>query len=593
VTRKVYKTGNLSSILFVKEKSMSHRNLFVMMIVLVVIALMLMASTVTTQATDPISLSVIQSLDNLHVVSALGAPGDHSIYLPLVIKAAGGAATPTRTPTRTATLTKTTTPATPTKTATPTSTQTATRTPTQTTTPATLTKTATPTSTQTATRTPTQTATRTPTQTATRTPTQTTTPGNPYGQEGLFLDRTIKTDGASAAVDAAGGFHLAYVKSGAMVDGIQAYYSYCAATVDCTIASKWGTVILSDRVEEVQLALTKGGHPRLLLRGPNPDGNTYFYKYAACDINCTTIAGWTIVDVTTFTEPPYWLSSYSLPHYFALDNLDRPRFLYAADWDAYYVYCDSACTSATNWWKYPINADIFSGSDRPTLTFTSLGQPRITTIISDSTTGNSYLYYITCDTLCINLANWTYTGLMERGSGGINVSFVLKFTSSGQPRIVFNPAGILGTERYLYYLWCNNNCTDGANWSASSLGAPGQTEDPDLALDALNRPRIAFRSILSPNGLGYFWCDTNCESPSATWQGGVVEPSSDLDVEWPLPPWDCTDSFWYGGFRPSLALDLAGNPRIGYVAEHRVRYGSSCTVHEDYRAVRFIFFNKP
>jgi hypothetical protein len=126
------------------------------------------------------------------------------------------------------------------------------------------------------------------------------------------------------------------------------------------------------------------------------------------------------------------------------------------------------------------------------------------------------------------------------------------------------------------------------------LGAPGQTEDPDLALDALNRPHIAFRNILSPDGLGYFWCDTNCESPSATWQGGLVEPSSDLDVEWDiLPPLNCSGSHWYGGYRPSLALDAAGNPRIGYVAQHLHGGGSSCTTAEDFRAVRFVFFNQP
>jgi hypothetical protein len=375
-----------------------------------------------------------------------------------------------------------------------------------------------------------------------------------------------------------------------MVDGNEAYYAYCAA--NCETESSWVKVILIDRVEEVQLALTSAGHPRLLLRGPSPDGNTTFLKYAACDFNCTDIAGWMIADVTTFTEPPYWVTTDSQPHYFALDNLDRPRFLYATGWEAFYVYCDIACTSASSWWKYPINADIF-GSDYPTLTFTSSGQPRITATIADGT-GTSYLNYITCDTACNNLASWTYTALMERGSGGINVSFVLKFTSSGQPRIVFNQGSISGTDRYMYYLWCNNDCTDGANWAGSSLGAPGQAEDPDLALDALNRPRIAFRNILSPDGLGYVWCDTNCESNTATWLGGLLEPSSDLDVEWDiLPPLNCSGSYWWNGYRPSLVLDTAGNPRIGYVAQHMHGGGDLCWIAEDWRAVRFVFFDQP
>ena len=432
-----------------------------------------------------------------------------------------------------------------------------------------------------------------PVVTPTPTPTPTSTPPTPPpGAEGaLFLNRTKKTDSASAAVDATGGFHLAYAANTPLVEGKPAYYSYCAA--NCVTVSNWGTVTLIDRVDEVQLALTSAGHPRLLLRGPSPDGNTYFYKYAACDVNCTNIAGWTIADVTTFTIPPYWVTTYSLPHYFALDNLDRPRFLYATGWDAFYVYCDIACTSATSWWKYPINAHIF-GTDYPTLTFTSSGQPRITAVIADGT-GASYLNYITCDTMCDNLASWTYTALMDRGSGGVNVSFVLKFTSGGQPRLVFQQASTSpGPGNYLWYLWCNTGCTNNANWAGSSIGAQGQAENPDLALDALNRPRIAFRNILSPDGLGYVWCNTNCESTTATWQGGLVEPSTDLDSVWDiLPPLNCSGSYWYGGYRPSLALDKAGNPRIGYVAQHLHGGGISCTIGEDFRAVRFAFFNQP
>ena len=137
------------------------------------------------------------------------------------------------------------------------------------------------------------------------------------------------------------------------------------------------------------------------------------------------------------------------------------------------------------------------------------------------TDSKDYLTYIACDTDCINLANWTYTALMERGSG--HVSFVLRLTSNGQPRLVFKQGSISpGPGNYLWYWWCNTGCTNGANWAGSSVGAQGQAEDPDLALDALNRPRIAFRSMSPDDGLGYFWCDTSCESDScdlAGWAG--------------------------------------------------------------------------
>ena len=80
-------------------------------------------------------------------------------------------------------------------------------------------------------------------------------------------------------------------------------------------------------------------------------------------LTAPTLQDWTIADVTTstFSPSPVMNNSYSGHHYFALDNLDRPRFLYQTSYtEAFYVYCDTACTSAANWWKYPINAAIFS-----------------------------------------------------------------------------------------------------------------------------------------------------------------------------------------------------------------------------------------
>ena len=57
---------------------MSHRNLLIMMIVLVVIALMLAASIVTAQATDP--LSVIQPPGNSLAAPARGANAAYSVF---------------------------------------------------------------------------------------------------------------------------------------------------------------------------------------------------------------------------------------------------------------------------------------------------------------------------------------------------------------------------------------------------------------------------------------------------------------------------------------------------------------------------------
>ena len=425
-------------------------------------------------------------------------------------------------------------------------------------------------------------------------PPQTATTTPPPSNEGaLFLNRTKRTDSASAAVDAAGGFHLAYAAYGPMVDGNEAYYAYCAA--NCGSRVKLGGRSFSSIVSRrFNWRSPVPAIPDCYCVGQAQIGIQNSTSTRPATLNCTNPASWAYADVTTTTFSPVFENSYSGHHYFALDNLDRPRFLYQDSYsDAFYVYCDSACTNASNWWKLPINVVIFSDPNtRPTLTFTSAGQPRITAVVMGDPTPPDYLTYITCDTDCGNPASWTYTALVERGSG--HVSFVLRLTSNDQPRLVFNQGTIdPGPGNYLYYLWCNTGCTNGANWAGSSVGAQGQAEDPDLALDAFDRPRIAFRSNSPDDGLGYFWCDSSCESYSAIWQGGLVEPSSNLDDEWYIPPpANCTTSYWYNGYRPSLALDAAGNPRIGYVAQH-LYGGGGCTVDEDYRAVRFAFYNQP
>jgi hypothetical protein len=433
-------------------------------------------------------------------------------------------------------------------------------------------------------------------------PTQTTTPGTPPVQEGLFLTRTNKTDSASIAVDAAGGFHFAYAAYVHDASGHRpAYYAYCAPAADCGIESNWATVSLSDDVEDVQLALTKAGYPRLLLRGDEPTApfDTLF-QYAACDANCTDLANWTGVDLTTAQYSLVYLKDYPR-HYFALDNQDRPRFLYRKNInDGYYAYCDADCSTTGTWTQYLVDPLIFSDpTNFPNLTFTSADQPRIsaTTFIGNPPDSKRYLTYIACDSACENPASWTGVPLMEAGSG--HTSSVLRYNSSGQPRMIFSQGTISGTAGYLYYLWCNSGCNDIANWDASVTGmGAGLAQDPDLALDVLGRPRIAFR-ILSPGGLFFGFCNVNCESHTGYWQGDISERDTLLDAEWVILPWvnPCspTASYWYGGKRPSLALDTAGNVRIGYVAEHLVQayeFGG-CAAYEDMRAVRFVFFPKP
>jgi hypothetical protein len=121
--------------------------------------------------------------------------------------------------------------------------------------------------------------------------------------------------------------------------------------------------------------------------------------------------------------------------------------------------------------------------------------------------------------------------------------------------------------------------------------------DPDLQLDSQDLPRIAFHTTVNPPGgvgigLGYAWCDTNCESSQASFQRLLVEDSNPLNNDWPLVrPANCTYASWLAGYGPSLALDAGGNPRI---AADSLFVASGCPdgTEDLHSGVRVAYFNQ-
>ncbi len=160
-----------------------------------------------------------------------------------------------------------------------------------------------------------------------------------------------------------------------------------------------------------------------------------------------------------------------------------------------------------------------------------------------------------------------------------------------QPRLAFYQGYVNSNPHdYLYYLWCNSNCSSSANWSVHSVGRPQYDgQNVDLAFDSQDHPVMAYTTYLDGT-LNYSWCTANCESASPTWNTVQVEAASDI------PPASnesgCSQNFWYfGGQSVSLALDAGDDPRIAYDAYNL--QGGTCTVHEDIRLVRFALFPKP
>ncbi|MCC6168211.1 MAG: hypothetical protein IT329_13370 [Caldilineaceae bacterium] len=180
------------------------------------------------------------------------------------------------------------------------------------------------------------------------------------------------------------------------------------------------------------------------------------------------------------------------------------------------------------------------------------------------------LLYLACDADCLVASNWD--GIFMADMHG-SARFSLRVDDQGRPRMIFYsgdyPDSSLEANR-LYYLWCNTNCRlAGQNdWQVRGLELPKyHGQNADLALDTQGRPRIAYDAF--GGGLSLAWCDAGCESGAAVWQAQMLEKSMALESDYPIAPIRrCSISTWVTGQQPMLALDPAGNPRAGYVAEH-------------------------
>ena len=433
---------------------------------------------------------------------------------------------------------------------------------------------------------------------------------------GFFIDDQFKTSNASIQVDGRGGMHLAYyyyepINDGAPTSGV---YLYCPS--NCEKASRWTGVGLGEQVNEIQLQLTPAGQPRLIYRTPSqsrPNGSDYFY--ASCDQSCTNPGQWQVMYLTS--NSGIGLIDFGkddgLPQrYFALDPQGRPRFIYndgvTGHLGTYYAFCDDDCIDPVNWFETRINKDNgnqgpyrYEKFSYPALAFSPQGQPRI---VADgvSLQDEFYLYYLACDGGCDVEDNWYNLPLAERGSG-VKVSYDIALDAAGRPRVAFYQGALLGGQGdQLFYAWCNDACANDASWQGYDLGlTQSDGQGPDLELDGAGRPRLAY-GLYHAGGLGYSWCNSNCESTGATWQHQVVETRANLLAAWSVayPP-HCNEGLW-DGLTPTLSLDGAGQPRIAYDTTYYARciYNPDTgewkpwhEIHLVWRAVRVNYFPQP
>jgi hypothetical protein len=421
-----------------------------------------------------------------------------------------------------------------------------------------------------------------------------------------------QTNSMSVGVDAAGGLHAAFVNFSSDNSGnYHAYYDYCPPAQDCSNAAHWTLVNLltvaasATIMESTELAVDAQGRPRVIIvTSDNGDPFLDHYLFAACDSGCTSAAHWTHVDVTDITAGVNTFIFQGNKHFFALDPQGRPRFVIDDGSHYDYLFCNSGCTSAASWNSLALHGQSDSGMGYypPALAFNAAGQPRLLAPVQNTDTFQTNLNYWECsaDDCGTNADSWSSVPLISPINPSAAVYSSLRLTHTGQPRFAYygTPSG---SDETLFYYWCAATCTSAANWHFHTVGlAPAADfhtsgQEPDLALDSQDEPRLSLQALDNTlgHGLGYAWCNQACESNSPSWQKELVDPNSQLDADWDrLPPFGCSFTGWIGANRSSLVLDKAGNPRIGYDAEH---YSGQCQdpglTGQDYRSVRFVFFH--
>jgi hypothetical protein len=379
----------------------------------------------------------------------------------------------------------------------------------------------------------------------------------------------LPTYGASVAIDAQGGVHVAYaIYAGADQERQPAIYAYCPANP--AEFANWQFARIGTAVQEVRLALDPQGRPRLLLFGPAFDPENSFrrrYDYAQCDADWTDAANWSITTLVTPIEAVGTREDNN-NHYFAISPSGEVAFVYTDTPDnfhpgTFYLSCASDPRNPANWTETTLTAGY--AFDKPSLAFTPEGEPRLAFGLMHEAT--LYLAYGQCQGDSSDPRNWTFL-LLNPIHG--STQFNLRVNAAGQPRLGFSSgryAAAPFTDHQLYYLWCDEGCaTDPAGWFSQNVGVYLTSGGVDLALDSQGRPNLSF---LTGEGAAYARCVENWDSEAAVWETRVVESNAALADDYAvLPARQCTVSAWVNGQRSALALDPLGNPCLVYDAQH-------------------------
>lgn len=423
-------------------------------------------------------------------------------------------------------------------------------------------------------------------------------------RSGFFALSDWLTYNAATFVDAQGRTHMAFYSSDeGHADAPRnnpAYYTACPAGVNCSNPANWQPLVaMDDQVNEVQVAATSDGRPRLLVRRNGSRG--YEYNYWACDSTCQDGQNWGGLLVTEAAGVE--VNSARMPQRsFALDSQDRPRFVWSNGWGnrrshgLYYAFCDAAeCLQPDSWQhlQLAVRDSSTTTADYASLVFDG-DSPRLVTRINYSGLPVETRYY-QCNRECDLRYNWDFSVLPHPDGNQQWASWDLALDTQGRPRVaLFASAAIdIAVGGKLFYAWCDSDCTSADYPFQLTQVASGEGQGVDLARGPDGRMHMVYDA--GQRGvLGELWCDAGCGEASA-WQRRILRTSEQLDQDLsPASPLTCSqqERAWFDA-TPQATFSANGDLIVAYDATNYARcytVDPSDPTHRIYSEVKRIWW---
>lgn len=400
-------------------------------------------------------------------------------------------------------------------------------------------------------------------------------PPPPPARAGFFTMDDLKTYNAATAVDSQGVAHLAFYVSdqgNPAPLGQPAFYTSCAGGVAaCGNPANWaGLVQMDSQVNQVQIAVTSDGRPRILIRRNGQIGDDHHYW--TCEARCNEGGSWAGLFVTQSNGVE--LRNADMPQRsFALDAQDRPRFIWSHSFGngrpngIYYAFCDAADCAEPGSWQHTRVAgldDRSVTSDYSTLRFDG-DMPRFLTRVNHSGLP-VYLAYFACNQGCDEPQSWQSTTLEHPDGNKMWAGWDLELDGQGRPRIaLYEPAPpSLFVGGKLFYGGCDTSCGESDAPFTITQVASGEGQSVDLAIDPRGRTHMVYDAG-QRGALGELWCDAGCGS-AGSWQRRTLETSEQLQDEFaPASPLSCDqqERVWLDAI-PQVAFDAQGRMLVAY-----------------------------